>query len=400
MKITLHSLAIALASTLAAAASAHGPAAIPDEVTDRAIEFPDTAAYQTLVVDLHTHSVFSDGHVWPRIRVAEALRDGLDALAITEHLEYQPHLADIPHPDRNRAYDEALASAEDSDLIVIRGSEITRDEPVGHLNAVFIEDANTLMRVDPSAAELSDPMAHREAANAWPVQDAIDAANEQGAFVFWNHPNYRTGSTDGIARTDAFHRRNAKAKKLHGIEVANGKWFYEDALRIALKHDLVLIGVSDLHELIDWDYTPNDGGHRPVTLVFAEERSPTGIREALFAGRTVVWFKNLLIGREEHLRPLLEASLSVGEARYLPDSEIAQVVLSNASDVRFELRNTSSYTYFYSSDRTEVPPHASVTLLFSTGKKRDELKLEFEIQNALVRPEKHPTIELIVKPAD
>ena len=30
---------------------------------------------------LHTHSVFSDGHVWPRIRVAEAIRDGLDAMA-------------------------------------------------------------------------------------------------------------------------------------------------------------------------------------------------------------------------------------------------------------------------------------------------------------------------------
>jgi hypothetical protein len=38
------------------------------------------------------------------IRVEEALRDGLDGIAITEHLEWQPHLKDIPHPDRNRAY--------------------------------------------------------------------------------------------------------------------------------------------------------------------------------------------------------------------------------------------------------------------------------------------------------
>ena len=60
------------------------------------------------MLDLHTHSVFSDGHVWATIRVSEALRDGLDGLAITEHLEFQPHLADIPHPDRNRAYEEAL----------------------------------------------------------------------------------------------------------------------------------------------------------------------------------------------------------------------------------------------------------------------------------------------------
>lgn len=34
------------------------------------------------MIDLHTHSVFSDGQVWPSIRVEEGVRDGLDALAI------------------------------------------------------------------------------------------------------------------------------------------------------------------------------------------------------------------------------------------------------------------------------------------------------------------------------
>ena len=109
---------------------AHGGAnAVSDKA--RAIEFPDTSTYQTLAVDLHTHSVFSDGHVWPKTRVEEALRDQLDALAITEHLEWQPHRADILHPDRNRAYDIAADAAKETDLIVIRGSEITRDAPAG-----------------------------------------------------------------------------------------------------------------------------------------------------------------------------------------------------------------------------------------------------------------------------
>ena len=84
----------------------HERASVPDEnIPGREIQFPDTADRLTLSVDLHTHSVFSDGHVWPRIRVGEAIRDGLDAMAITEHLEWQPHLADIPHEDRNRAFD-------------------------------------------------------------------------------------------------------------------------------------------------------------------------------------------------------------------------------------------------------------------------------------------------------
>ena len=48
----------------------------------RKISFPDTADHKTLIFDPHTHSVFSDGHVWPKIRVGEALRDGLDATPV------------------------------------------------------------------------------------------------------------------------------------------------------------------------------------------------------------------------------------------------------------------------------------------------------------------------------
>ncbi len=130
--LRIASTGVLLAMTIAwmPLALGHGTANAPAK-TERAIEFPDTDEYQTLVVDLHTHTVFSDGHVWPKIRVEEALRDGLDAYAVTEHLEWQPHLADIAHPDRNRAYQESVAAAEGSDLIVISGSEITRREPAG-----------------------------------------------------------------------------------------------------------------------------------------------------------------------------------------------------------------------------------------------------------------------------
>ncbi len=113
--------------------------------TDRNIQFPDTRDFKTLVLDPHTHSSFSDGHVWPTVRVAEALRDGLDALAITEHLEWQPHLADVPHPERNRAFEIALQANGENDMIIIAGSEITRQFPAGHINALFISDANKLL---------------------------------------------------------------------------------------------------------------------------------------------------------------------------------------------------------------------------------------------------------------
>ena len=56
---------------------------------NRAIEFPNIPGYLTLKCDFHMHTVFSDGSVWPDIRVEEALKDGLDAIATTEHLELQ-----------------------------------------------------------------------------------------------------------------------------------------------------------------------------------------------------------------------------------------------------------------------------------------------------------------------
>jgi len=32
---------------------------------------------------------------------------------------------------------------------------------------------------------------------------------------------------------------------------------------------LTIIGTSDIHGLIDWQYNVPQGGHRPITLVFA-----------------------------------------------------------------------------------------------------------------------------------
>ena len=49
------------------------------------IRLPDLPGYLTLKCDLHIHTVFSDGLVWPTVRVEEAWREGLDAIAITDH---------------------------------------------------------------------------------------------------------------------------------------------------------------------------------------------------------------------------------------------------------------------------------------------------------------------------
>jgi len=388
-------LILSVSSILLTGAFGHGPTSKPPDNEARKITFPDTDRYQTLVLDPHTHTVFSDGHVWPRIRVGEALRDGLDALAITDHLEHQPHLADIPHPDRNRSYREAAEAAEGTDLLVVAGVEVTRDAPAGHMNALFVQDANTLFR-PPLSDEPVDPRDFYRLANEWPAQQAVESANEQGAFVFWNHAFWARDFPTGIAVMPEFHRKNAEAGLLHGIEVANGDSYSEQTFQMALDHNLTLIGVSDVHNLVDWDYEPHNGGHRPVTLVLAEERTQESLKEALFDRRTVVWFKNQLLGRAEHLEPLVKASLSLHDASY-GDGQILEVSLSNVSDADFHLRNRSRYGFSQHTDLITVPQHSTEKLSVKTGTKVEQLELRFEVLNAFTAPKQTATIHLTIR---
>ena len=407
MKTTRLAWGLALLLIFGTPTWAHDRVKTPPQHEARLIRFPDVEGHQTLVVDLHTHSVFSDGHVWPSIRVAEALRDGLDALAITEHLEWQPHRADLPHPDRNRAYEQALAALpKGSDLILIAGSEITREAPADHINAVFIKDANALLRVEanPPKVQAATPEEEKRlravpkqlleegvldyyaAANQWPAEEAVRVANHQGAFVFWNHPFYTRAHRSALALMTEFHQALIQAGQLHGIEIANGAFYSEEAHALALEHGLTMLGVSDIHNLIDWDYPPRFGAHRPVTLAFAKERSAEGLREALFAGRTVVWFKNLLLGREAQLRPLLQAALNVTEAAYRKNLDVLDLTITNASDADIQLRNLSPYTFMHDSDDLTVPQHGKLKLSVRTVQRLAQVELEFEVGNALVAP--------------
>jgi hypothetical protein len=344
----------------------------PHSHTARAIQFPDVPGGHTLQMDLHTHTVFSDGSVWPDIRVQEALRDGLDAVAMTDHLEYQPHQDDIPHPDRNRAYEVAREEAAAHDLIVINGSEITRSMPPGHTNAVFLEDANPLLQDDPRAV-------FRE-------------ANRQGAFVFWNHPMWTPQRPSGRPALTEMHRTLIEQDLLHGIEVVNKHKYSAGALRIALEHDLTIVGTSDVHGLIDWDYEVHAGGHRPVTLVFAEERSKAGLKAALEDGRTAVWHRNTLIGRASHVLPLLKASLSVVDAQYRPNTSVVDVRIANRSDARFLLDNQTEVPFHTRSDVVPLAPQDTTRLLVKPGARQEALTLRFEVLNAVTAPATHPTI--------
>ena len=339
---------------------------------DRVIEFPDVPGFITLETDLHIHTVFSDGHVWPTIRVEEATRDGLDVIAMTDHIEYQPHKDDIPHPNRNRSYDLAAAAASESDLIVIKGSEITRSMPPGHSNAIFLEDANALL--------VDDPM------------EAFRAAKRQGAFIFWNHPMWEAQASDGVARLSEMHQQLIREGLLNGIEVVNDITYSDEALQIALDHNLTILGTSDIHGLVDWQFEVPEGGHRPITVVLARERSAEALKEALFAGRTVVWYEDVLVGKEENILPLLRASIEASSGGYEDDTFVFGAELTNWSSAEFILRNTGDHTFHDRGNVFTLKPNEALHLRVKTLTRLDEVELEFEVLNAITGPGQHPVM--------
>ncbi len=342
---------------------------------DRKIEFPNIDNYLTLKCDLHIHTVFSDGLVWPSIRVDEAVRDGLDAISLTEHLEYQPRKDDIPHPDRNRSYHIAVKEAKPHDLLIIHGVEITLKMPPGHANALFVNDANTIKDDD--------------------VLTAYRNARAQGAFIYWNHPHWVNQQKDGIPVISKLHQQLIDEDLLHGIEVVNDVTISEDALEIAYTNNLTALGTSDIHGLIDYQFDIASGGHRPISLVFAKERTIESIKEALFAGRTVAWFEDVLIGKEEWVEKIVSSSLTFSSKGYIGDSDIFQVAVSNSSDARFYLKNTSAYSFHKSTDLIIVEPQSEVWLQVLVKKAPStETPLTFDVLNTTIGAKKSLQLEV------
>ena len=281
------------------------------------VRIPDIPGYKTLKCDFHIHTVFSDGSVWPDIRSEEAWREGLDAIAITDHIEYQPHQEDLP-TNHDRSYEIAKPHGDQLDILVIKGSEVTRSMPPGHLNAIFLENV--------AAVEQEE----------W--RDAVKAAIDQGGFVFWNHPGWEGQQPDQVARWYPEHTELVEAGMLHGIEVVNEREYYPEAHRWCLDKKLTMLSNSDIHKPLNLDYHVHQGDHRPLTLVFATERTAEAIRKALFERRTAVYFGELLIGEEPYLRPIFEQSITVkNPAITIRGRDRAYVRIENTSDITYRL---------------------------------------------------------------
>lgn len=345
------------------------------------VKIPDILGYRVLKCDFHMHTVFSDGYVWPSVRVKEIWLNGMDAFAITDHLEYTPHKDDVPL-NFNRSFEIALPLAKSRGITLIKGAEITREMPPGHINAIFLED------VAPLKTE------------KW--EDAVQIAHDQGAFIFWNHPGWKAQQPDGIAKWYDQHEELFKKKCINGMEIVNETDYYPEVHRWCIEKNLTMMANSDVHDPIFMTYDYAQGGHRPMTLVLAKENTEEAIKKALFDGRTMVYHDKLLIGKAEYLQAIFENSISIKNPEMaLKGRERGYFQIHNSSEISFELKLDAKPEEIAVPE--EIVLHADRTVMFRVRAKSNEIsgkkkyEIPYKVKNLLVAPDEGLPVILKIK---
>lgn len=338
---------------------------------------PVVNGYNIYLADLHTHSAYSDGSVLPKFRIAEAWQDGLDIIAITEHIEYRPaekafyeylkkYTAveynkekgiNIPMVDLNTAVNVAATEGENYDILVIPGSEITRNgTTVGHFNALFTTDNNLIYDEDP-------------------VQ-AIRNAKAQGALVMHNHPGWRKTSLDFTATEKIAYEEGL----IDGVEVMNGSEFYPGIIDRVQERGLFIAANSDIHGATAVDYRLT-GSDRPMTLILARDKSMESIREALESNRTIALGYGELCGEEGLLAELFKASITFDELNVTEKNKVLQ--LTNKTSIPYLIQLEGK-------NPIHIDPHSAVRMTIDKNTKM----LKMSIINMWCSADSHPVVEL------
>ncbi len=359
------------------------------------IILPKVAGYNLYKADLHTHTIYSDGAVTPAWRIREAWFDGLDIISITDHMEYRrierelikymgayikDEYRNLPkgvntnlqatdaRPDEhgilvdmNVAYESAKEINEQYGMLIVRGVEITRNQ--GHYNAIFTQDNNKIYDPD--------------------IRKAIKNAVDQGAFVFQNHPK-RDPNTK-TKQTELAEEMYEKGY-VRGTEIGNGHAFWGWLVPHIINNGLAPISNSDGHASMAERFYPfyNKEAYRNMTFILAKKCDEKSIKEALFAGRTIAYHSNKLVGKEEYLNEFFRNAVTIEHKCDTKKSAI--VVLTNHCSIPFELKwgkNSTAIVDAMGAVQIDLPKGAAeqefvVTNLITGGKKRAKVTLEFK----------------------
>ena len=361
----------------------------PAEIAEscrKEIILPQVNGYTVLKADLHTHTIFSDGRVAPNYRASEAWQDGLDVMAVTEHLENRScenwmveytqkynggkHKAAINNNigskplDKNGImvdlnYPVEMAKKEGAihGLLIIPGIEITRNGArVGHFNALFTTDNNAIHDPDP-------------------VQ-AVRNAKAQGALVMHNHPGWRRTN---LVPTETEATLYAEGL-VDGIEVVNTDEFYPAIIDRARENNYFIAANSDIHGSTALDFRLQ-GYDRPMTLIFAKEKTLESIREAFEARRTLAYGFNTLSGDEQLLKDFFAAGMKVS------------IIRTSSRSVHLAVTNMTSIPYLLTragENIKRLQPFHTVWYSVPLG----TTTLDLEVLNMYYSKDKHPTVSL------
>ena len=389
----LLTLAVALVATLSASAQLY----YTDSANKDMLRFneregrqrvemvlPQVRGFNIYKADLHNHTIFSDGSVTPEFRIKEAWHDGLDVIAVTEHVEYRPYEGKMmnfltgyvpknvksanSNVIRSEATDAGIlsdlnypvklyqAAAKAYGITVIPGAEITREPTViGHYNALFTKDNNTIYAKDP--------------------MQSIRNAKAQGAIVMQNHPGWRRTTLDMME----FEEKVYAANLIDGIEIVNGGEFYPRAITRAQKNKFFMASNTDIHGSTAEDYVLGGNGHRNMTFIFAQENTLEALREALEARRTLAYSHGTLAGEESLLVDLFKASVATKVIQKAANGS-KTVQLTNNSSIKYTLR-------FGNANPVILNPFTSIRA--TSGK---DGKLAVKVENMWCGEDAHPVV--------
>ncbi len=352
------------------------------EVLRREFVLPKVNGYKVFKADLHSHTVYSDGNVTPEYRVREAWVDGLDVLAVTEHVEYRPMEGKmysylkgyLPQEqqetnifkgkgilaDLNLSNELAIKAAAGYGITIIPGIEITRKpETIGHYNALFIDDANNIYDADPAAS--------------------IRKAREQGAIIMHNHPGWRRKN---LQMTE-FEQKVYGEGLIDGVEIMNGSEFYPSAVQRAQDKELFMAANTDIHSTTAMDYN-NQGHQRNMTLILAKDASLESLKDALKKRRTLAYSFGTLAGDEELVKDFFLACVQFDTFR-----------VDDKGKRSIRMTNNTSMDFVLNFGGNPVQLRAFTSRNVSVAKDK---KLNFTVENLWVPTEnKHPQFSLKVK---
>lgn len=358
---------------------------IPETVTftqkaDRRTEIilPQVNGLNVYKADLHTHSIYSDAELTPEQRVKEAWYDGLDIFSMTDHVEYRRHEPSmlkflkgytggeakkaVNHNVIRKAANEegikadlniptklaqSAAKAYGGAMLIIPGCEITREpKKIGHYNALFTTDNNTIYDTDPL--------------------QALRNAKKQGALITHNHPGWSRKSCDFTE----FELKAYGEGLIDGVEIMNGYWFYPKTMQRCVEQNLYMLGCTDSHA--QTNIFRLNGHFRTMTLVFAKELTEKAIRKALEKRMTLAYSAGNIAGDSKLLQDFFKASVS---HKFLSrgKKDAAVYALTNNTSIGYKIRMGKKLF--------ELPAFQTITVTIAKDKDGHDNDIEFYVAN-------------------